>query len=137
MRAGCKCHSNINNYEDHSNRYMISQLRRIASALGISLNEINICHTSLAQLIGIAQRRAHQKPFLWAHLKAVYANVNVLPALSRLAASGNSSHINKIIAMVNNGASSNSAEAYVNELLESQLPKGNKKQITSHFHVVA
>ncbi len=133
MRAGCKCHSNIiNNSEGHYDHHGISRLRRIASALGINLAEIDICHTNLAELISIAQRRAHQKPFLWAHLKAIYGNVNVLPALSKLATSGISSHINKIIAMVNNGASSNTIDAYINELIENQAPKKIK-----HFNTIA
>ena len=144
MRAGCKCHSNnTNKYEGHSsNRYAISRLRSIASSLGINLTEVNICHTNLAELIGIAQRRAHQKPFLWAHLKAVYANVNVIPALSKLVTNGCNSHIGKIITMVNNGASANSIEAYVNELLETQIPRKLEETMiksskTNHFSALA
>lgn len=123
MRARCRCHYTTNEYAVHGNRDLISRLRRIASALGISLTEVNICCTSLPQLIDMAQKKAHHKPFLWAHLKSVYANVNVLSAMSRLANSGNSSQISKIIAMVNSGSSSNTIEAYVERLLESQIPK--------------
>ena len=130
MSGECNTHSNISNPERHNDDYAISRIRRIASALGISLAEINVCSTSLPELIGMAQRRAHHKPFLWAHLKSIYANVNVMPALSRLANTGNGSHINKIVAMVNSGASAISVDNYVKELLETQMPKNSRAQET-------
>jgi hypothetical protein len=128
MSGECNSHSNISNPERHNDDYAISRIRRIASALGISLAEINVCNTSLPELIGMAQRRSHHKPFLWAHLKAIYANVNVMPALSKLANSGNSSHISKIVAMVNSGASAITVDNYVKELIETQMPKISREQ---------
>ncbi len=144
MRAGCQCHSNINSHQGYHRNGGVYRLKRIASALGINLAEINICHTNLSELIGIAQRRAHHKPYLWAHLKAIYGNVNVIPSLSKLASRGNSSHIDKIIAMVNSGASAASIEAYVDKILESQTPTSIKPEKTievssktKHFTAVA
>ncbi len=123
MSGDCKCQFKPKSGYDsshYSRRAYIQKLKAIASFLGISNAELDLCNLNLAGLISIIRRRNSANGSRWAFLKAAYTGVDYTSVLAKLSKSGNTSLLQKVMELSNGGCSASSVESYVDELIKVQ-----------------